>query len=231
MTDYEIISLEFFSGKISFKETMEQIVKLPRPWTTKEWQVKRELILKPNCENCGTTKDLQIQHLKHPKRFIEIQRIVIEDLLQEAYNAIQFTSKYFLEYLSSFIKSENSCPNCFLKATKSSKCPKCKQQISKDLIVKYYKIPSFKNLSVNEDLDEKRLDTIKRFYKEKRRAELRNELWLNKKIYIRKLAFKYHYLENIRYLSFVDTKTACKKCSAQEDYVFIKMNELKKEIL
>jgi len=231
MTEYEKICLSYFAGKVTFEKAMGQIVNLPRPWTTKEWKKKRAILLKLTCENCGTTEQLQIQHFKHPREFSVIQREIIAELNKDKYDNIELNSVGFTSYLRSFIKTEKACPNCLVKSTKYNKCPKCKCTIEKDFKVEYYRIPGFKNLSINTELDAERIKVVRNFYIEKTSAELRSELWLNHKDVIRKTAFERHYSENIRYLSLVDTKTACKSCSSKEDYVFIKKSELERGIL
>jgi len=227
MTNYQKICLTYFANKITLTQALEQIQVLPKPWNTEEWKEQKQLILKENCEVCGSNDDLQVQHYWHPSKISVLKKQIINSLVDEKMKNYLVNQDEFKNYIAgTYICQANGCSECILKVNPRGNCPKCKKKIPENEIITYFKIPSKKNLLISTPLDEDRIKHMRYTYKESKRSKVRQELWESSKIQINDFVFRQSYLENLRYLSFVDVKTACKNCSAKENADYINYKSL-----
>jgi len=74
--------------EICYKYAYEQIKKLPKPWSRSEWKQKRAKLIKTECETCGSSKKLTLQHTKQPTKFREFRKRFIDKLLYIYFKSI-----------------------------------------------------------------------------------------------------------------------------------------------
>lgn len=186
-----------------------------RPWTTKEWKVKRDTIIKKNCKTCGSPENLVLQHTVQPRKINSI----LYDLVGERYEMF----KLYVE------QNKDNMELPFHKSIqKVSVCPKCNSSRvhlrirgqnkgtyvcnkTRDKIVCQHKF-----ITPNLGYDEA---DIKKAQK-KREAILRDK-FCEKKGLLR-IAAEKTLEEIIVYLNFDHTKTLCTKCAYVEDRPFDK---------
>lgn len=218
-----------FAKNLYFKDFKEG----QRSWQTKDWKVRRTEFIKDQCQICSSTDTLTIQHLSHPRKFsaykIEVATLYARDYIQnnsninivELSNYIQEKYDYVPIPLCPHCKSRN--PNKRTRKVPQYLCTVCKLEFD-DVV--YF--------SVDE--------LIEVFYQDDTEIEVRDKCfvtrdkWMNKHnfsniIYwlkreqvkvnytepIQKEAFLNYLNDSIKYLSFEDTITACKKCAAYYD--------------
>lgn len=204
-----------------------------RSWKTKDWKERRAKILKEKCEICNSTDRLTIQHLSHPKKHFDYEREVTKkytEIFKETNSEIDKS-----EFKSHIIKHYNyiaapMCPNCGSKhpnkrerKTPQYRCPECKNEFDEP----YYK--SLEELITIFYTDEDALDTKEKCFiskdKWKNNHNLSNiKYWFQRenaksefKDIIQKEAFLLYLIDDIKYLSFEDTITACGKCASNYD--------------
>lgn len=203
-----------------------------RSWHTKDWNERRSEVIKDKCEICGSKETLTLQHLSHPKKYNDYEREVIKkqtQVLRDS-NAIvdkrEFTEHVIQNYVYNPIPL---CPNCKsrypnnrMRKTPQYLCVKCRHE---------FDVPIYKSVE----------ELISTFYENEEVAEVRDKcfeskVWKNQhnlssvKYWllrestkpqdseaIGKEAFLLYLDDNIKYLSFEDTITACKKCASNFD--------------
>lgn len=204
-----------------------------RAWHTKDWKERRINVIKDKCEICSSQETLTLQHLSHPRKYYEYERDITRKHTQSFINSNLTIEKCeFSEYI---IKNYDYvpvplCPNCEsrnpnkrMRKTPQFLCTECRHEfdepISKladELISTFYK---------NEDATEVRDKCF--ISKDKWRNKhnlLQAKYWLQREraknkdiVTIEKEAFLLFLDDNIKYLSFEDTITACKKCAFNFD--------------
>ena len=204
-----------------------------RAWHTKDWKERRNEIIKNSCEICGSKETLTLQHRSHPKKYNEYQREV--------------TTKYTKDFIISentFEKSEFNehilknydyvpvplCPNCNgrfpnkrMRKKPQYLCTDCRLEFDEP------KYKTVEELIENFYLEEDTADVSDKCFISKNKWRNKHNLsqvkyWLQRekaKIKsndeIEKEAFLLYLNDNIKYLSFEDTITACKKCAFNYD--------------
>lgn len=204
-----------------------------KSWHTEDWRKRREECLKSECEICGSKDTLTIQHLSHPKKYYEYEREVTTEyarLFRESNPHIELDE--FLNYVRKNYeyKPLPLCPKCYSRYPNSRirkkpqyLCGNCGFEFDDPL---YRTVEeSIALFFSGEDVPEIR---GKRFVS---KDKYKNELTLYKVMYwfqrekakikykdeILKEAFVRYLDANIKYLSFEDTITACKKCAFNYD--------------
>ncbi len=222
------ISLEFAKG-LYWKDYKEG----QRSWHTKDWKERRAKILKEECEICDSTDTLTIQHLSHPKKYSDCER--------------EITRKYtqiFKETNSDIDKSELKkhivknydyiavplCPNCGdtrpnkrVRKLPQYRCAVCKHEFDEpiyksldELITIFYMDEEAFDIRdkcfVSKDKwkNNHNLSNIKYWF-QREKAKTKDEEIIGKE------AFLLYLTDDIKYLSFEDTITACKRCAANYD--------------
>lgn len=204
-----------------------------RAWHSQDWKERRIKVIKDKCQICGSREILTLQHLSHPRKYYEYERDVTREHTQsivESNNAVDISE------LSNYIKENYDyipvplCPNC--KSKDISKrvrklpqylCKECKHEfdeavfrLSSELIEIFYE---------NEDAYVVRDKCFVTKDKWKNHHNLSNiKYWLQRNEAktkdsdkIGRKAFLLYLDDNIKYLSFEDTITACRKCASNFD--------------
>lgn len=204
-----------------------------RSWNKKDWKDRRTELLKDKCEICSSTVTLTIQHLSHPLKFVEYRQEMSEVLTSQYLDSnpvidpIEFVT--FIQDNYNFAPPPQ-CPECSSK--KLSKrdrkkprylCTECRYE---------FDTPFHEILDALIDrllsIDGPILDHYKYFIAK----DLGNKpctfgqvkYWAHRtkfqKINAEDIEFKslLIYLDHaIKYLSFNDSITACKKCASYYD--------------
>lgn len=204
-----------------------------RSWHTRDWKERRSEFIKDKCEICLSKETLTLQHLSHPKKYTEhlteITRASAKDYIDsrpaieksEFSNYIQKKYDYLPVPLCPNCKSRN--PNNRARKVPQYLCTECRHEFDE---------------TISKSVDE----LLSTFYENEDAIEVRdkcfvtNDGWKNKHNLsnvrywfqreqaknmdlenIEKKAFLLYLNDNIKYLSFEDTITACKKCASYFD--------------
>lgn len=222
------IGLEFAKAQYwtDFKEGQ-------RSWYTKDWKERRSKFIKDKCEICGSKETLTLQHLFHPKKYSEyttdITRAYAKDYID---NNPNIDKREFSNYI---LKNYDYvpiplCPNCRsrnpnkrMRKVPQYLCTECRHEFDNsvyksvdELISTFYK---------NEDATEVRDKCFVSKDKWRNKHNLSNiRYWLQRERAknkdaetIEKEAFLLYLNDSIKYLSFEDTISACKKCAFNFD--------------
>ncbi|WP_199117804.1 hypothetical protein [Pedobacter sp. ASV28] len=239
LTFDEIIYLrdKLASGGIDIKSAQAQYWKDfkegQKSWDTKDWKERRAKVIKDQCEICSSKHTLTIQHLSHPKRYSQYSRDVTRAYTEEYINAASEIDK---SELSGYLLKHYDyvpvplCPNCDAKnpnerVRKSPKyrCADCKHEFDEAIYKSVDELISifYENEEAYEVRDkcfvskdkwrnENNLSSV-RYWLQRARAKNKDAEEIEKE------AFLLYLDDCIKYLSFEDTITACKKCAYQFD--------------
>lgn len=204
-----------------------------RSWHTKDWKERRSKFIKDKCEICSSKETLTLQHLSHPKKYSEYTT-----------NITRAYAKNYIDKNPNIDKSELS--NHILKNYEYVPIPLCPNCGSRNPNRRIRKAPQYLCTECRQEFDEpinKSVDEIiSTFYENEEAIEVRdkcfvtNDKWKNKHNLsnvrywlqrkqaknkdvetIEKEAFLLYLNDSIKYLSFEDTITACKKCASSFD--------------
>ena len=203
-----------------------------RSWHTKDWKERRLQFIKEKCEICDSTETLTLQHKSHPKKYNEYLR--------------EITRAYTNNYINNNTEIDktiftNHVLNDYEYVPKLL-CPKCKIHTPK---VRVRSTPKYRCADCKYVFEEaffrSASELISIFFKDEDAYEIRDKCfiskewrnkhnlsnikyWFQRKIAknkdaesIEKKAFILYLDDNIKYLSFEDTITACKKCASSYD--------------
>ncbi len=204
-----------------------------RSWHTKDWKERRAKFIKDKCEICSSKDMLTLQHFSHPRKLFEYSKDI--------------TSAYTKDYIQTnpdIDRSEFS--NHILKNYDYNPIPLCPNCKSRNPNKRMRKVPQYLCTACRHEFDNpvyKSVDElISTFYENEEATEVRdkcfvsNDKWRNKNNLsnirywlqreqvkhknvetITKESFLLYLNDNIKYLSFEDTITACKKCAFNFD--------------
>jgi len=204
-----------------------------RSWHTKDWKERRSEFIKDKCEICSSKKILTLQHLSHPKKYSEYTKDITRAYTKDHIDANPDIDKS--EFANHVLKNYDYLPVPL--------CPNCK---SKNPNKRTRKAPQYLCTECRLEFDEtdyKSVDElISIFYENEKTTEVREKCfvskdkWKNKRSLsnirywlqrerakkkdvetIEKEAFLLYLKDSIKYLSFADTITACKKCASNFD--------------
>lgn len=204
-----------------------------RSWHTKDWKERRSEVIKDKCEICGSKETLTLQHLSHPKKYNDYEREVTKQY-----------AKSFIEHNTTIDKDEFNkhiitnynytpvplCPNCKsrypnkrVRKTPQYLCTECRHEFNdpiyksiEELITSFYEneeaVEVRDKCFVSNDKwkNQHNLSQVK-YWLERERAKANDSEAIGKEAFLLCLA------DNIKYLSFEDTITACKKCAFNYD--------------
>lgn len=204
-----------------------------RSWHTKDWKERRFEFIKDNCEICGSKDTPTLQHLSHPRKYSEHLTEVIREYAKDYIGTNPKTDK---SELTNFIQRNYDyvpiplCPNCksrnpnkrIRKAPKYL-CTECRHEFDETVNKTVDKLVSI--FFENEEAIEVRDKCFVTNYKWKKKHDLSTiKYWLQRELAynkdtekIEKEAFIQYLNGKIKYLSFEDTITACKKCAFHFD--------------
>jgi len=204
-----------------------------RAWHTKDWKERRKEIIKESCEICGSKETLTLQHLSHPKKYYDYQKEVSKKYAQDF--IISDTSIDKREFIEHILSNYDYipvplCPNCNgrfpnkrMRKKPQYLCTHCHHEFDKpiyktaeELIEIFYS---------GEDVADVHDKCFISKDKWKNQLNIKNvKYWLQRQKSetkfsdeIEKEAFLLYLDDNIKYLSFEDTITACKKCAFNFD--------------
>lgn len=204
-----------------------------RSWETKDWKERRATVIKDKCEICSGTDTLTLQHGSHPKKYGEFEREVTRTYTAEYINA---NPDLETDSLRSYILQHYEYVPVPL-------CPHCKSSI---LSIRKIKRPKYLCTACRHEFDDANYKTmdelISIFQQGEDTWEVREKCFVSKDQYrnkhhlsnirywmgrakaknkdaeaIGKKAFLLYLNDCIKYLSFEDTITACKKCAYNLD--------------
>lgn len=203
-----------------------------KSWYTKDWKERRDKLIKEKCQVCGGKETLTLQHLTHPRKFseylTEVRRIYTKDYI-DTNPVIDKTE--FINYIR---EKYEYYPVAF--------CPKCKWS---NPSMRVRKVPKYRCLGCKHEFDTPvyiQLDALVSIFIDNKDAlEVRDKSFVSKQwnnmhnlssvrywmqrelktsndsLAIEKEAFLLYLNDDIRYLSFEDTITACRKCAFEFD--------------
>lgn len=204
-----------------------------RSWHTKDWKERRAEFVKDKCGICGGKETLTLQHLSHPRKYSECRTEITREYAKDFINTNP--EIYKSEFTNYILKNYDYqpiplCPNCWsrnpnkrVRKAQQYLCTKCRHEFDKtinksvdDLISIFYE---------NEDAIDVRDKCFVTKDKWRKKHNLSNiRYWLLRELAkskesetIEKEAFLLYLNESIKYLSFEDTITACKKCASYFD--------------
>lgn len=204
-----------------------------RSWHSQDWKERKIKVIKEKCEICGSKDTLTIQHRSHPRKYFEYEQEVTRE---HAQSILESNNNVDKSELRNYIKDNYNYEPVPL-------CPNCK---SKDINKRVRKLPQYLCKECKHEFDEpvSRLldELIEIFYENKDAYVVRDKCFVTKdkwkyqnnlsnvkywlqrnKAKIRdsgiigRKAFLLYLDDNIKYLSFEDTITACKKCASNFD--------------
>lgn len=217
------VALEFYWK--DFKEGKKS-------WHTKDWKERRDKVIKDKCEICDSNQTLILQHLSHPRKYPEYKLEATREFANAQIGAtVQISKSEFIKYLKANFdyvpvpycpKCRFSNPNRRVTKTPQYLCTVCRHEFDEALIISVKELVS--NFYENEQAIEVRDKCfVSRKWRNKHNLSsvrywlLREGVKADNSEEIEKLAFGRYLDDNIKYLSFEDTITACKKCAFSYD--------------
>lgn len=204
-----------------------------RSWNTKDWQERRSKFLKDKCEICSGTETLTVQHLSHPSKYSEYLREVTRKYAKDHIDTNpEIDISEFTDYV---LKNHDYvpvplCPYCNSKNPSKRvrkipkyRCADCKQEFDEAIYKSVYEL-----ISIFYE-DQYAYEVIDKCFVSKDKWRNKNNLssvryWMQRERAknkdcetIEKEAFLLHLNDCIKYLSFEDAITACKKCAYNFD--------------
>jgi len=204
-----------------------------RSWHTKDWKERRSKFINDKCEICSSKETLTIQHLSHPRKHSEY--------------LTETTREYTKEYIGNNSEIDKSDFNKYLLENYDyvpiPLCPNC---MNKNPSERVKKIPKYRCADCKHEFEEANyrsaVELISIFFEDKDAYEVRDKCFVSKDKWrnkhnlsnikywfqrniaknkdaesIEKKAFILYLNDNIKYLSFEETITACKKCASNSD--------------
>jgi hypothetical protein len=239
LTYNEIIELrdKLANGEIDVKSAQAEYWKDfkegQKSWTTKDWKERRSKVIKDKCEICGSNDTLTLQHHSHPQKYPEYLRDVTRAYAEEYRHTNPVIDKY--EFTTYVLTKYDYVPVPF--------CPNCKWSNPYERVKK---LPKYRCLGCRHEFDTPVYNSadelISIFYDNEDVLEVRDKCFVSKDQWknkhslsnikywlqreraknkdaekIEKEAFLLYLNDSIKYLSFDDTITACKKCAFKFD--------------
>ncbi len=83
-------------------------------WHTKEWKMMRDARIGGECEQCGATDSLVLQHLWHPPKFQKVRREAahILGLKEESYEVWQEAKKLYKANQERYLSGDDTITLC-----------------------------------------------------------------------------------------------------------------------
>jgi hypothetical protein len=204
-----------------------------RSWHTKDWKERKKEFIKEKCEICGSTETLTLQHKSHPKKYNEYLREIKRTYTNNYINnnseidKTLFTNHVLNDY--DYVpkpfcpKSKFHTPKERVRLKPKYRCSDCKYEFEEPSFISALELISI--FFKDEDAYEIRDKCFISKDRWKNKHNLSNiKYWFQRKTAenkdsdsIEKKAFILYLEDNIKYLSFEDTITACKKCAYNED--------------
>lgn len=194
------------SNEVNWKDALNIISSLKKPWHTKEWKEQRKVLLASQCENCGTTTPpLVLQHTWHPT---PIHHLFYTERRKYQNEWAAWKQSHVIEIdTSSLVPNTDGCPKCKSTTIRYRKKAKTWICVSKPLGVTCGNVFETPIQVVSPSV----ISNLERAAKQKLQDTFDEHFGIGKKVVI--TAIEHH----IRYISLQDTKTLCKRCAFVED--------------
>lgn len=215
------------------KQLWDNTTKEQRSWHTTDWKERRSKILKEQCEICTSKEVLTIQHLSHPRKYNDLLTKTARAYTEEYINTDpQINVSDFISYVTQNYEyipvplcqnCKNKNPSKRVRKTPKYRCADCKHEFEEAIYRTINELVSI--FYEDEEAYEVRDKCFVTKDKWKNCHSLSNiKYWMQRNLTkksnteaIEKEAFLKYLDENIKYLSFEDTITACKKCAYNFD--------------
>ena len=204
-----------------------------RSWHSRDWKERREKVLKDKCEICNSSDTLTIQHRSHPKKYNyylkEITRAYANNHINNnlEIDKTSFTNHVLndYEYVPRPLCPKNKfhTPRTRKRTKPKYRCQDCKYEFEEpnfisasELISIFmkdedaYQVRDKCFISKDKWRNKHSLSNIKYWFQRKKVKDKNSDS-------IEKKAFILFLEDNIKYLSFENTITACKKCASSYD--------------
>lgn len=204
-----------------------------RAWHSKDWKERRNKLINGKCEVCGSQETLTIQHLSHPKKFSEYKKEV--------------TTRYSKNFITpKSLIDKNQFSGDIIENYEYKPIPLCSNCKSRRINLRIRKSPQFLCTECRHEFEEPYYKSVNEiidlFYENSDMIEVRDKCFVTKDQWrnqhnlsnamywlqrekvkvengelIEKEAFLFYLDDIIKYLSFEDAITACKKCAFNFD--------------
>jgi rubredoxin len=239
LTYSECIELreKLLNGKISLELAKELYWKDykegQRSWHTKDWKERRAKIIKEKCEICDSSDTLTIQHRSHPKKYTDYEREITRKYTQiyRENNSDIDKSEFKKHIVNNYdyiaiplcVNCGDNRPKKRVRKLPQYRCAVCQHEFDEPI----YK--SLEELITIFYTDEDAFDVREKCFVSKDNWKNNHNLsnikyWFQREKAktkdgerIRKEAFLLYLTDDIKYLSFSDTLTACKRCASNYD--------------
>lgn len=204
-----------------------------RSWHSKDWKERRLKIIKEKCQICNSKETLTLQHLSHPKKYNEYLREITRNYTNQYINSNSEIDK--TEFRNHVLSDYEYIPIPL--------CPNCNNKNPSERV---RKMPKYRCADCKHEFDEANYrsanELISIFFEDEDAYEVRDKCFVSKDKWknrhnlsnikywfqrnkakdkdaesIEKKAFLLYLNDNIKYLSFEDTITACRKCASNYD--------------
>lgn len=194
------------SNEINWRDALDIITSLKKPWHTKEWKEQRKVLLASQCKNCGTsTPPLVLQHTWHPTPIYKLFYTARKKFENE-WQLWKQTHTFEVD-TSSLIPDTDGCPKCGSTTIRYRKKAKTWICASKPKGITCGNVFDTPIRVISPDA----IWHLEKSASQKLQDAFDEEFGVGKKVVITALG------HNIRYLSLKDTKTLCKRCAFVED--------------
>ena len=231
------------NGEISLKLAKElywkDYIEGQRSWHTKDWKERRAKILKEKCEICDSTDTLTIQHRSHPKKYSDYEREITRkytQIFKETNSDIdksEFKKHIEKNYDYIAVPLCTNCgdnrPNKRVKKLPQYRCVECQHEFDEPIYKSLEELFTFfytdeeafavrDKCFVSKDKwkNNHNLPNIKYWF-QREKAKTKDEEIIGKE------AFLLYLTDDIKYLSFADTITACRRCASNYDLKNLKL--------
>jgi hypothetical protein len=196
------------SDEINWREALDVITALKKPWHTKEWKEQRKILLAAQCENCGTsTPPLVLQHTWHP---VPVYKLFYKERKKydDEWQLWKQSHKPEVD-ASSLLPDRDGCPKCGSPTIRYRKRADTWICVSKPLGVTCGNVFDTPVRVVSYEA----IRVLEKAAAQKIQDAFDEAFGIGKKVIVMALE------QNIRYLSLKDTKTLCKRCAFVEDKI------------
>ncbi|GAB1470234.1 hypothetical protein MASR2M66_11110 [Chloroflexota bacterium] len=194
------------SNEINWRDALDIITSLKKPWHTKEWKEQRKVLLAPQCENCGSTiPPLVLQHTWHPTPIHKLFYTARKKYENE-WHVWKQTHTFEVD-TSSLRPDTDGCPKCGSTTIRYRKKAQTWICVSKPKGVTCGNVFDTPIRVISPAA----IWGIEKAVSRKLQDAFDEEFGVGKKVVITALQ------HNIRYISLKDTKTLCKRCAFVED--------------
>jgi hypothetical protein len=224
------------SGEIEIEFAQEQFWKDfkegNKSWHTKDWKERRDKLIKDKCQICDSKETLTLQHLSHPRKYseylTEIRRTYAKDYINTnpKIDKSEFSNHILKDYDYTPTPLCPNCKNCNpnrrVRKAPQYRCTVCKYEFDEPV---YKSVDELISIFLeNEDAIEVRDKCFisKKWKNQHNLSSVRYWLQRDRAVTkdsptIEKEAFLLYLNDDIKYLSFEDTITACKRCASSYD--------------